>query len=183
MTRWVDNGELWTADRPWWACLPLQHSRFDERGFVLQVVQPGLLGLMDGSVSTLAPIFTSAFATNLSRVAFLVGLSASIGAVISMGFAEALSDTGELTGRGGPIQRGLITAVSTFLGGILHSLPFLIPHVHHALSFAYVVVGVELVVIAWIRYRVFQMPLTKSIVQVVLGGVLVFATGVALGYA
>mgnify|MGYP000000301837 FL=1 len=172
-----------TRERPWWIQLPILRNRFDERSFVLQVVQPFLLGLMDGSVSTLAPIFTSAFATNESRVAFLVGLSASIGAAISMGFAEALSDTGELTGRGGPVQRGLITAVSTFLGGILHSLPFLIPHVQAALVLAYVVVGIELITIAWIRFRFFRMSLVRSIVQVILGGSLVFATGVALGHA
>ena len=115
----------------------------DEKNFVLRVVQPGLAGLMDGSVSTLAPIFATAFATHNSHTVFLIGAASAVGAGISMAFSEGLSDDGELTGRGNPVVRGVVTGLMTFIGGFLHTLPFLIPNVHTALDLAYVVVGVE----------------------------------------
>lgn len=158
---------------------PTQHT--DEQKFVLQVVQPGLAGLMDGSVSTLAPLFATAFATHNPHTAFLVGLAAAVGAGISMAFSEALSDTGELTGRGNPVTRGAITGAMTFVGGVGHTLPFLLSNFHLALALAYGVVGVELIAIAYIRYRFFDMSFFKSIVQVVFGGALVFVSGILIG--
>ncbi len=152
-----------------------------QRRYILQTVQPGLAGLMDGSISTLAPIFAAAFATQNPHIAFLVGLSASTGAGISMAFAEALSDDGRITGRGSPWRRGTIMGVMTFLGGIFHTLPFLLSDIHLALVAAYVVVGVELVVIAYIRYRYFSMSFWYSCLQVIVGGALVFAAGVLIG--
>jgi rubrerythrin len=152
------------------------------RLFVLQVVQPGLAGLMDGSVSTLAPLFAAAFATkNEHYEAFLVGLAASLGAGISMGFAEALSDDGSLTGRGRPLVRGLVCGLMTALGGLGHTLPFLITNIYVATSVAVGVVLVELVVIAWVRHRYMDTPLGAAVFQVVFGGVLVFLTGVLIG--
>ncbi|MFC6645715.1 VIT1/CCC1 transporter family protein [Granulicella cerasi] len=153
----------------------------DERAFLLRVVQPGLAGLMDGSVSTLAPIFATAFATKNSHTVFLIGAASAVGAGISMAFSEGLSDDGQLTGRGSPVVRGLVTGGMTFLGGFLHTLPFLLPNVHHALIAAYIVVGVELMIIAWIRYKYFSSSFAMSLVQVVLGGALVFAAGVIIG--
>src|SRR3984885_12634021 len=156
----------------------------DEAGrrlFVLQIVQPGLAGLMDGSVSTLAPVFAAAFATQNSRDAFVVGLAASLGAGISMGFAEALSDDGSLTGRGHPWMRGLVCGLMTALGGIGHTLPFLVPDFHIAMGAAVVVVLVELAVIAWIRNHYMDTPPLSAALQVGLGGLLVFATGVLIG--
>jgi rubrerythrin len=152
-----------------------------KRLFVLQVVQPGLAGLMDGSVSTLAPLFAAAFATHNSKDAFLVGLAASVGAGISMGFAEALSDDGTLTGRGHPWVRGLICGIMTAVGGLGHTLPYLIPNVQIATWVAVGVVLVELLVIAWIRHRWMDTPLGAAVFQVVVGGLLVFLTGVAIG--
>ncbi len=149
--------------------------------FVLQTVQPGLAGLMDGSVSTLAPIFAAAFATHSTHVTFVIGLSAATGAGISMAFAEALSDDGTLTGRGSPWRRGLIIGLMTFMGGIFHTLPFLLPSIHSALIAAYLVVAVELVIIATIRYRYFDMNFWLSCVQVIVGGALVFAAGILIG--
>src|ERR1700685_2186302 len=162
------------------------HVKADEevaqrRLFVLQIVQPGLAGLMDGSVSTLAPVFAAAFATTNSWDAFLVGMAASLGAGISMGFAEALSDDGSLTGRGHPWIRGLICGAMTTLGGIGHTLPFLIPGFQLALEIAVVVVIVELGVITWIRHRYMDTPTFSAAMQVALGGALVFATGVLIG--
>jgi erythrin-vacuolar iron transport family protein len=151
------------------------------RLFVLQIVQPGLAGLMDGSVSTLAPVFAAAFATKNSWDAFLVGLAASAGAGISMGFAEALSDDGSLTGRGHPWFRGLICGLMTAVGGIGHTLPFLIRDFHAALVAAVAVVLAELGVIAWIRNRYMDTPPLSAALQVGLGGVLVFLTGVLIG--
>lgn len=151
--------------------------------FLLQVVQPALVGLMDGSVSTLAPLFATAFATGSSRDAFLVGMAAAVGAGISMGFAEGLSDDGALTGRGSPLKRGAITGLATFLGGLLHTLPFLMPVLHTSLIAAYVVVAVELWAIAFIRYHYFNMPFARSILQVVIGGGLVFLAGYLIGSA
>lgn len=153
------------------------------KNFVLKVVQPALVGLMDGSVSTLAPLFATAFATGDARVTFLVGLAAAVGAAISMGFSEGLSDDGTLTGRGTPIMRGVITGFATFVGGILHTLPFLLSQVSVALYIAFVVVGVELLVISFIRYRYFRMSFLISALQVILGGALVFASGVLIGNA
>jgi VIT1/CCC1 family predicted Fe2+/Mn2+ transporter len=151
------------------------------RLFVLQVVQPGLAGLMDGSVSTLAPVFAAAFATHKPWDAFVVGLAASIGAGISMGFAEALSDDGSLTGRGRPLLRGAVCGAMTALGGIGHTLPFLIPDFRTALTAAVVVVVVELGIITWIRNRYMETPVLSAALQVGLGGILVFATGVLIG--
>ena len=153
------------------------------KNFVLKVVQPSLVGLMDGSVSTLAPLFATAFATGDPRVTFLVGLAAAVGAAISMGFSEGLSDDGKLTGRGDPIMRGVITGFATFVGGVLHTLPFLLPQVSVALYIAFAVVGVELLAISFIRYRYFAMSFLVSALQVILGGVLVFAAGVLIGNA
>ena len=151
------------------------------RAFVLQFVQPGLAGLMDGSVSTLAPVFAAAFATKSSLDAFLVGLAASIGAGISMAFAEALSDDGALTGRGSPVIRGLVIGVMTTAGGIGHTLPYLIPSFNTATEVAVIVVAVELAVISWIRHHYMDTPLVRAALQVVLGGVLVFLTGILIG--
>lgn len=153
------------------------------RSFVLRIVQPGLAGLMDGSVSTLAPIFATAFATGKPFTAFLVGMASATGAGISMAFAEALSDTGEITGRGNPWLRGGVTGVMTFLGGAFHTLPFLLSNVHTALFAAYIVVAVELVVIAAIRHRFFGTNWGLSILQVVGGGALVFAAAIIFGHA
>ena len=153
------------------------------KNFVLKVVQPGLVGLMDGSVSTLAPLFATAFATGDTRVTFLVGLAAAVGAAISMGFSEGLSDDGSLTGRGRPFLRGAITGVATFVGGILHTLPFLLPDIGLALYLAFAVVGIELLAISYIRYRYFAMSFFVSALQVILGGALVFASGVLIGSA
>ncbi|HKV45018.1 MAG TPA: VIT family protein [bacterium] len=150
-------------------------------GYLLKVVQPALLGLMDGSISTLAPLFATAFATQNPHTAFLVGAAAAIGAAISMGFAEALSDTGKLTGRGHPMIRGTITGIATLIGGLMHTLPFLIPHLGLALVVAYFVVGIELVTIAIIRNRYFGMSFWLSFLQVIVGGGLVFAAGVLIG--
>lgn len=155
----------------------------ERRRFVLQVVQPGLAGLMDGSVSTLAPVFAAAFATHQSRDAFLVGMAASIGAGISMGFAEALSDDGVLSGRGRPWTRGLVCGLMTTVGGIGHTLPFLIINFYYAMLVAVGVVAVELAVIAWIRHRYMDTPLLSAAFQVIVGGVLVFIVGILIGSA
>jgi len=151
------------------------------RLFVLQIVQPGLAGLMDGSVSTLAPVFAAAFATRSSRDAFLVGMAASVGAGSSMAFAEALSDDGALTGRGRPMLRGFITGLMTTAGGIGHTIPFLIPDFRIAMTSAAAVVAVELAAISYIRHRYMDTPLLSAAFQVVLGGVLVFLTGILIG--
>ncbi len=151
------------------------------RMFVLQYVQPGLAGLMDGSVSTLAPLFAAAFATHNTWETFLVGLAASIGAGISMGFAEALSDDGSLTGRGAPLVRGVVCGVMTAIGGLGHTLPFLIPNFWTATTIAIIVVAVELAVISYIRHHFMDTPLLAAAFQVVVGGVLVFLAGIAIG--
>jgi rubrerythrin len=153
----------------------------ERRLFLLQIVQPALAGLMDGSVSTLAPLFAAAFATQQSWPTFLVGLAAAIGAGISMAFAEALSDNGSLTGRGSPWLRGLVCGAMTALGGLGHTLPFLMPSFAVAITIAAAVVIVELAVIAWIRNRYMETPLLSAAFQVVGGGLLVFAAGVAIG--
>jgi VIT1/CCC1 family predicted Fe2+/Mn2+ transporter len=151
------------------------------RAFVLQGVQPALLGLMDGAVSTLAPIFAAAGLTGRPLNAFFVGLAAALGAAISMGLSEALSDDGSVTGRGGPIRRGTITGVATGIGGMLHTFPFLIPDLGIALRVAYAVVFSELLAIAFIRYRFMGGRLANTIVQVIIGGAIVFAVGFWLG--
>jgi erythrin-vacuolar iron transport family protein len=153
----------------------------DDNTFVLQTVQPGLAGLMDGSVSTLAPIFAAAFATRKPHIAFLVGVSAAVGAGISMAFAEGLSDDGVLTGRGHPFRRGVIIGAMTFLGGIFHTLPFLLTNFHAALITASIVVGLELMAISYIRYHFFNMRFWRSIAMVMLGGAIVFAAGILIG--
>jgi len=159
-------------------------AREDEtsrRMFILQYVQPGLAGLMDGSVSTLAPLFAAAFATHNTWETFLVGLAASVGAGISMGFAEALSDDGSLTGRGAPVVRGGICGVMTAIGGLGHTLPYLIPSFWAATVVAIAVVAVELVAISYIRYRFMDTPFLAATFQVVVGGVLVFVAGILIG--
>lgn len=153
------------------------------RKFLLRVVQPGLAGLMDGSVSTLAPLFATAFLTHKPFAAFLVGLATATGAGISMALSEALSDDGKITGRGSPAVRGAITGLMTFLGGALHTLPFLITDIHLALSIAYVVVAFELICIAAIRHRYFNSSWWLSILQVVGGGALVFVAALLFGNA
>jgi VIT1/CCC1 family predicted Fe2+/Mn2+ transporter len=153
----------------------------EDQSFVLRVIQPGLAGLMDGSVSTLAPIFATAFATHNSHTTLLIGLATAVGAGISMAFSEGLSDDGTLTGRGSPVVRGIVEGLMTFLGGFLHTLPFLIHNVHAALNLAYFVVGVELIAIAFIRHKYFRTSFALSCVQVIVGGGLVFAAGVLIG--
>ena len=153
----------------------------DQDKFVLQTVQPGLAGLMDGSVSTLAPIFAVAFATHKPHFAFLTGVAAAVGAGISMAFAEALSDDGTLTGRGHPFRRGVIIGAMTFLGGIFHTLPFLLHNFHAAIITAFIVVGLELIAISLIRYKFFNTPLWKSLVMVLIGGGIVFGAGILIG--
>ncbi len=154
-----------------------------DRAFLLKVVQPALVGLIDGSVSTLAPLFAAAFASQNTHVAFLVGVAASVGAGISMAFAEGLSDTGEHTGRGHPFIRGSIVGVMTFIGGILHTLPFLIPDLTTALYLAYFIVALELFAIGYIRYHFFKLSFWLSIAQVVFGGALVLLAGIFIGSA
>ena len=154
----------------------------DDRQRALQVVQPGLIGLIDGTISTLAPIFAAAYLAG-SRAALMVGIASALGAAISMGLSEGLSDDGELTGRGAAATRGVITGGATFLGGTFHALPFLIGDVSTALAVAYVVVAIELVAIALIRRRFMAVPLPVSLVQVTLGGALVAIVGVLVGHA
>jgi erythrin-vacuolar iron transport family protein len=158
-----------------------EEAETSRRLFVLQVVQPGLAGLMDGSVSTLAPLFAAAFATKNSHDAFVVGLAASIGAGISMGFAEALSDDGSLTGRGRPLMRGIVCGLMTTLGGIGHTLPYLIKNFWWATGVAVVVVALELAAISWIRHRYMDTPWVSATFQVVIGGALVFLAGMLIG--
>ncbi len=151
--------------------------------FVLQYVQPGLAGLMDGSVSTLAPLFAAAFATHNTWETFLVGLAASVGAGISMGFAEALSDDGSLTGRGAPLVRGTVCGVMTAIGGLGHTLPYLIPDFWTATVLAIAVVVVELAAISYIRHHFMDTPFLRATFQVVVGGALVFVAGILIGSA
>jgi rubrerythrin len=163
---------------------PSARDKEDEtarRVFVLQYVQPGLAGLMDGSVSTLAPLFAAAFATHNTWETFLVGLAASVGAGISMGFAEALSDDGSLTGRGAPLVRGVVCGTMTAIGGLGHTLPFLIPNFWTATVIAIAVVVVELITISYIRHRFMDTPFLAASFQVLVGGALVFAAGILIG--
>jgi rubrerythrin len=174
-----------TADRLVEENLPADVRREEDeaqrRLFLLRVIQPGLAGLMDGSVSTLAPLFAAAFATGRSWDAFVVGLAASIGAGISMGFAEALSDNGSLTGRGAPLIRGAICGLMTTLGGIGHTLPYMISDFWTATVLAVCVVIVELAAISWVRWKYMDTPLLSAAFQVMFGGALVFATGILIG--
>jgi VIT1/CCC1 family predicted Fe2+/Mn2+ transporter len=157
-------------------------QKADDRQRLLQVVQPGLIGLIDGTISTLAPIFAAAYIDG-SRTALLVGLAAALGAAISMGLSEGLSDDGTLTGRGTSLARGLITGGATFIGGTMHALPFLIDDVNKALALAYVIVSIELLAIAVIRKRFLQVSLAQSLIQVTLGGAVVAAVGVLVGHS
>jgi len=170
-----DLGEKLTPD------LRATEDRTAQRMFVLQYVQPGLAGLMDGSVSTLAPLFAAAFATHNTWSTFLVGLAAALGAGISMAFAEAMSDDGSLTGRGAPVIRGAVCGAMTAIGGLGHALPYLIPQFYVATALAFAVVVVELAVISWIRTRYMDTPFLQAAFQVVVGGVLVFAIGIFIG--
>ena len=154
----------------------------DERQRLLQVVQPSLIGLIDGTISTLAPIFAAAYIAG-SRAALLVGLASALGAAISMGMSEGLSDDGAITGRGTALSRGLITGIATFVGGTAHALPFLIDDVGTALTVAYVVVSIELVAIAWVRKQFLKVPLRTSLIQVTLGGIIVATVGILVGHA
>ena len=158
-----------------------KEDKANRRLFILQIVQPGLSGLMDGSVSTLAPVFAAAFATRSSHAALLVGLAASLGAGISMGFAEALSDDGSLTGRGKPLLRGVVCGLMTTAGGIGHSLPYLISDFRMATALAVLVVAIELLVISWIRKRYMETPFLRAAFQVIVGGVCVFLVGILIG--
>jgi rubrerythrin len=158
-----------------------EEDQAERRQFLLTWVQPGLAGLMDGSVSTLAPIFATAFATQDTWTTFLVGLAASVGAGISMGFTEAASDDGQLSGRGAPWKRGLASGVMTTIGGLGHALPYLIPEFWTATTIAILVVFVELWAIAWIQNRYMETPFFRAALQVVLGGALVLAAGVLIG--
>ncbi|MFN2629762.1 MAG: VIT family protein [Gaiellaceae bacterium] len=151
--------------------------------FLLQRVQPAMVGLIDGSLSTLAPIFGIALATHNTRFAFVAGLATALGAGVSMGFSEGLSDTGELTGRGNPLARGSITGGGTFIGGILHSLPFLIPQFHAAIILAIAVVGFELIVLAWLRWRYFEDSFVRALGIVTFAGIIIAAVSAGLGNA
>jgi rubrerythrin len=170
-----------TAERMGATRMNEEETAQQQRLFLLQVVQPGLAGLMDGSISTLAPLFAAAFATHSSWATFLVGIAASVGAGISMGFAEAMSDDGSLTGRGHPWARGLVCGLMTTLGGLGHTLPYLIPDVRTATGVAVAVVLVELGVISWVRHKYMDTPWSSAMVQVMLGGLLVFLVGILIG--
>jgi erythrin-vacuolar iron transport family protein len=159
------------------------HRQRDERSFLLQRAQPAMTGLIDGSLSTLAPIFAVAFATHQPRYAFLAGLATAIGAGVSMAFSEGLSDTGELTGRGNPYVRGSITGLGTFLGGVVHTLPFLIAQYRTALLLAFAAIACELLTLAWIRWRFFSTGFVRSFASITLGGAVIVALSAALGAA
>lgn len=152
-----------------------------KRQFILEVIQPGLAGLMDGSVSSLAPLFAAALSTRNSHTTLLVGLATAVGAGISMAFSEALSDDGKLSGRGNPITRGIVNGTMTFIGAAGHALPFLIQRFHAAMTVAMIIVLVELMVIAWVRHRYMETPLLKAAVQIIIGGAIVFAAGILIG--
>jgi erythrin-vacuolar iron transport family protein len=153
----------------------------EEHTFLLQRVQPAMVGLIDGSLSTLAPIFSVAVVTHKPHFAFIAGVATAFGAGISMAFSEGLSDTGELTGRGSPLVRGSITGVGTFIGGILHTLPFLIPHYEAALISAVAVVALELVLLAWLRWRFFDVGFVRALGTVTLAGIIIAGVSAVLG--
>jgi VIT1/CCC1 family predicted Fe2+/Mn2+ transporter len=163
------------------AQLQIEGIPAERRIFLLQRVQPALTGLIDGSLSTLAPIFAVVLATHRPHYAFVAGLATAIGAGVSMAYSEGLSDTGELTGRGNPVIRGGITGFGTFIGGILHTLPFLIPHYHAALVVASFVVGFELVALAWLRFRFFGTSFLASFAYITFGGAVIVAVSAVLG--
>ena len=152
-----------------------------KREFILHVIQPGLAGLMDGSVSSLAPLFAAALSTRNNHTTFLVGLATAVGAGISMAFSEALSDDGKLTGRGSPLTRGLVCGLMTFIGAAGHTLPFLLSSFRVALAVAIIVVVVELLTIAWIRHKYMDTALAKAVFQIVIGGIIVFIAGILIG--
>lgn len=183
----AEGGHIETAERLAEEHLPGEAREREERAshrqFVLTYVQPGLAGLMDGSVSTLAPIFATAFATQDPWTTFIVGLAASVGAGISMGLTEALSDDGQLSGRGSPVKRGTACGIMTAIGGLGHALPYLIPHFWTATVIAMIVVFFELWAIAWIQNRYMETPFFRAALQIVVGGALVFAAGVLIGGA
>ena len=154
-----------------------------EQAFLLQRVQPAMVGLIDGSLSTLAPIFSVAVVTHKPHYAFVAGVATAFGAGISMAFSEGLSDTGEITGRGNPLVRGGITGAGTFIGGILHPLPFLIPHYQAAIYSAIAVVALELLILAWLRWKFFEVGFIRALASVTLGGVIIAAVSAALGSA
>ena len=154
-----------------------------QRSLILHIIQPGLAGLMDGSVSSLAPLFAAAYATNNSHTTFIVGLATAAGAGISMAFSEALSDDGKLSGRGNPWKRGIASGLMTFAGAIGHTLPFLITNFSLAMMISTIVVGIELLTIAFIRHKYMQTPLAKTLLQVFAGGVIVFLAGMFIGKA
>ena len=156
-------------------------TKEQKRELVLQVIQPGLAGLMDGSVSSLAPLFAAALSTRNSHTTFLIGLATAVGAGISMAFSEALSDDGKLSGRGNPVSRGIVCGLMTFIGAAGHTLPFLLPTFNIALTAAIMVVLVELLVIAWIRHRYMETSLMKAALQIILGGSIVFMAGILIG--
>jgi erythrin-vacuolar iron transport family protein len=153
----------------------------DKQAFLLQRVQPAMVGLIDGSLSTLAPIFSVAVVTHQPHFAFVAGIATAFGAGISMAFSEGLSDTGELTGRGNPMVRGAITGAGTFVGGILHTLPFLIPHYQAAIYSAIAVVALELLILAWLRWKFFEVGFVRALASITLGGVIIAAVSAALG--
>lgn len=159
----------------------LTNNGEQKREFILQVIQPGLAGLMDGSVSSLAPLFAAALSTHNSHTTFLIGMATAVGAGISMAFSEALSDDGKLSGRGNPVTRGLVCGLMTFIGAAGHAFPFLIPSFHVALTVAIIVIVIELLTIAWIRHRYMDTDLVKAVFQVVVGGVIVFIAGILIG--
>jgi erythrin-vacuolar iron transport family protein len=159
----------------------LVKTKEQKRAYILQVIQPGLAGLMDGSVSSLAPLFAAALSTRNSHTTFLVGLATAVGAGISMAFSEALSDDGKLSGRGNPITRGVVCGLMTFIGAAGHTLPFLLSSFHIALTAAIMIVLVELLTIAWIRHRYMDTALIKAALQIVLGGAVVFIAGILIG--
>ena len=171
-----------TAELPETAAEP-EPRETRERRFLLRVMQPAMVGLIDGSLSTLAPIFSVALATHRPHYAFFAGLATAIGAGISMAFSEGLSDTGEITGRGSPFKRGAITGAGTFVGGILHTLPFLVPHYEAALVLAAVVVAAELVTLAFLRWRFFDDTFVRALASVTLGGAIIAGISAALGTA
>jgi VIT1/CCC1 family predicted Fe2+/Mn2+ transporter len=153
----------------------------EKRNLVLHIIQPGLAGLMDGSVSSLAPLFAAALSTKNNHTTFLVGLAVAVGAGISMAFSEALSDDGKLSGRGNPITRGIVCGLMTFVGAAGHTLPFLLPSYHAAMTLAIIVVIVELIAIAWVRHQYMDTPLWKAVGQIVVGGAVVFVAGILIG--
>ena len=178
-----DRGEVLSGHSGTGTALPAKSEGPSEQSFLLQRVQPAMAGLMDGSLSTLAPIFAVALATQQPRYAFCAGLASAIGAGVSMAFSEGLSDTGEMTGRGTPYRRGSIIGAGTFLGGVLHTLPFLIPDLRVALIVAIIMVGVELLALSWIRWRFFKTGFLRSFVSITLGGAIIVGISAAIGSA